>query len=337
MDGLRAAAALAVVMIHVSAGQTTDAELVWNQLSRFAVPMFLVLTGFGHAGALAEGKFEPQGWTAVRRRLSRVLPPYFLWSAAYLVLEALCGTPHAHPLFDLLTGGAYVHLYYIFILVQFVLLADFFCTAMQRHPRRLMLCAAAATFGMQLLIACQANGMLMFHAPLSLVRLFFGWTLFYTGGIWLRLHEKWQRCPLWVSVPVWLLSALGVLLTNHMFPSLSASSLRPDLGLRLCDVAHAVDAVQPVPDASGARALYRPAFLRPVPRSSHGAAPVERLDDPSRPCHLPAPAADVSAGVRRRPRCGGAAVLPAFRYAARRRSPEKTIPNRRFINGKKEK
>ena len=77
MDGLRAAAALAVVMIHVSAGQTTDAELVWNQLSRFAVPMFLVLTGFGHAGALTEGKFEPQGWTAVRRRLSRVLPPYF--------------------------------------------------------------------------------------------------------------------------------------------------------------------------------------------------------------------------------------------------------------------
>lgn len=337
MDGLRAAAALAVVMIHVSAGQTTDAELVWNQLSRFAVPMFLVLTGFGHAGALAEGKFEPQGWTAVRRRLSRVLPPYFLWSAAYLVLEALCGTPHKHPLFDLLTGGAYVHLYYIFILVQFVLLADFFCIAMQRHPRRLMLCAAAATFGMQLLIACQANGMLMFHAPLSLVRIFFGWTLFYTGGIWLRLHEKWQRCPLCVSVPVWLLSALGVLLTNHMFPSLSASSLRPDLLVyvfatwlmlwTLCSRCRTLPA--PV------RFIARHSW--PVPRSSHGAAPVERLDDPSRPCHLPAPAADVSAGVRRRPRCGGAAVLPAFRYAARRRSPEKTIPNRRFINGKKEK
>ena len=73
MDGLRAAAALAVVMIHVSAGQTTDAELVWNQLSRFAVPMFLVLTGFGHAGALTEGKFEPQGCRRIfsgRRRIS---------------------------------------------------------------------------------------------------------------------------------------------------------------------------------------------------------------------------------------------------------------------------
>lgn len=98
MDGLRAAAALAVVMIHVSAGGATGTlSMLCNQLSRFAVPMFLVLTGFGHAGALAEGKFEPQGWTAVRRRLSRVLPPYFLWSAAYLVLEALCGTPHKHP------------------------------------------------------------------------------------------------------------------------------------------------------------------------------------------------------------------------------------------------
>lgn len=337
MDGLRAAAALAVVMIHVSAGQTTDAELVWNQLSRFAVPMFLVLTGFGHAGALTEGKFEPQGWTAVRRRLSRVLPPYFLWSAAYLVLEALCGTPHAHPLFDLLTGGAYVHLYYIFILVQFVLLADFFCIAMQRYPRRLMLCAAAATFGMQMLIACQANGMLMFHAAFAGPPLFRLDAVLYGRHLAASAREMAALPALCERAGVAALSARRA--ADKPYVPLAQRILaapRPS-GLRLCDVAHAVDAVQSVPDASGARALYRPAFLRPVPRSSHGAAPVERLDDPSRPCHLPAPAADVSAGVRRRPRCGGAAVLPAFRYAARRRSPEKTIPNRRFINGKKEK
>lgn len=55
-----------------------------------------------------------------------------------------------------------------------------------------MLCAAAATFGMQLLIACQANGMLCFTRRFRWSGLFFGWTLFYTGGIWLRLHEKWR-------------------------------------------------------------------------------------------------------------------------------------------------
>ena len=229
MDGLRAAAALAVVMIHASAGQTSDAALVWNQLSRFAVPLFLVLTGFGHAGALAEGKFERQGLKAVRRRLSRVLIPYFIWSAAYLALDFVLGTPHEHPLRDLLTGGAYVHLYYIFVLVQFILLSDLFCAAMHRHPACTMVLSAAVTFAMQGLIACAVNGYLTFYSPLPPARYFLSWVIFYTGGIWLRLHDGWQRCPLCVSVPVWLLSALGVLLTNHMFPSLSASSLRPDL------------------------------------------------------------------------------------------------------------
>lgn len=174
-----------------------------------------------------------------------------------------------HPLFDLLTGGAYVHLYYIFILVQFVLLADFFCIAMQRHPRRLMLCAAAATFGMQLLLACQANGMLMFHAPLSLVRLFFGWTLFYTGGHLAAPAREMAALPaLRERTGVAALGARGA--ADKPYVPLAQRILaasRPS-GLRLCDVAHAVDAVQPVPDTSGARALYRPAFLRPVPRSS---------------------------------------------------------------------
>ena len=87
--------------------------------------MFLVLTGFGHAGALAEGKFEPQG------RTGSAPPPVARAAGVFSLVggvpapEVLCGTPHAHPLFDLLTGGAYVHLYYIFILVQFVLLAGF--------------------------------------------------------------------------------------------------------------------------------------------------------------------------------------------------------------------
>ena len=55
--------------------------------------------------------------------------------------------------------------------------------------------------------------------------------IFYTGGIWLRLHDGWQRCPLRLSLPLWLLSAACVLLTAHFFPSLAPSSLRPDLVL----------------------------------------------------------------------------------------------------------
>ena len=48
MDGLRAAAALAVVMIHVSAGRMNPVGVSCNQTARFAVPLFIMLSGYGH-------------------------------------------------------------------------------------------------------------------------------------------------------------------------------------------------------------------------------------------------------------------------------------------------
>ena len=45
MDGLRAAAALAVVMIHVSAGRMNPVGVFFNQLTRFAVPLFFLCSG----------------------------------------------------------------------------------------------------------------------------------------------------------------------------------------------------------------------------------------------------------------------------------------------------
>ena len=48
MDGLRAVAALAVVMIHVSAGRMNPVGVCCNQTARFAVPLFVMLSGCGH-------------------------------------------------------------------------------------------------------------------------------------------------------------------------------------------------------------------------------------------------------------------------------------------------
>mgnify|MGYP000811579489 CR=1 FL=1 len=47
MDGLRAVAALAVVMIHVSAGRMNPVGVSCNQIARFAVPLFIMLSGYG--------------------------------------------------------------------------------------------------------------------------------------------------------------------------------------------------------------------------------------------------------------------------------------------------
>ena len=133
MDGLRAVAALAVVMIHVSAGRMNPVGVSCNQTARFAVPLFIMLSGYGHMHSWLQHSGQSAVQTA-KRRLKRVLPAYLVWSVLYLAVDAVFGKPHAHPIKNILTGGSYVHLYYIFILVQLILLSELFCCAVERHP-----------------------------------------------------------------------------------------------------------------------------------------------------------------------------------------------------------
>ena len=119
MDGLRAAAAAGVVMIHVSAGRAGTIAALCNVLARFAVPLFILLSGFGHGG-------DDQDISAplklFAKRMKRILPPFVLWSLIYLAVEAFFGKPHETPLWDLVSGGAYIHLYFIIVLIQLEIL-----------------------------------------------------------------------------------------------------------------------------------------------------------------------------------------------------------------------
>ena len=146
MDGLRAVAALAVVMIHVSAGRMNPVGVSCNQTARFAVPLFIMLSGYGHMYSWLQHSGQSAVQTA-KRRLKRVLPAYLVWSVLYLAVDAVFGKPHAHPIKNILTGGSYVHLYYIFILVQLILLSELFCRAVERHPAVTLLLSAGLTIG----------------------------------------------------------------------------------------------------------------------------------------------------------------------------------------------
>ena len=53
MDGLRAAAAMAVVMLHTTAGAAGWPEVCCHQLARFSVPLFLLLSGLEYAKVYA--------------------------------------------------------------------------------------------------------------------------------------------------------------------------------------------------------------------------------------------------------------------------------------------
>ena len=229
MDGLRAAAALAVVVIHTSAGGTSPLLFACNQLARFAVPLFLMLSGFGHAGQPpAAGK----RWADCRRRLGRILPAYFVWSAVYLAVDAAFGKPHAHPLRDLLLGGSYIHLYYLFVLTQFVLLSAWLIDAVRRKPAWTLAGAAVLSLAAQLLRELELLGCITLpETVLPFARWFMPWTIFYVAGAWLRQHSAWQRLSPLVTAPLWAASAALVLLTAKHFPAVGASSLRLDLTL----------------------------------------------------------------------------------------------------------
>nr|WP_297174671.1 acyltransferase [uncultured Agathobaculum sp.] len=232
MDGLRAAAAMAVVMIHVTAGAQGRIALSINQLARFSVPLFLMLSGFGHAaGARAD-----EDWlTVCRRRLWRVLPAYLVWSALYLLVDAAFRRPHAHPLRDLLTGNAYMHLYYVFVLLQFVLISLLLQRAVKRFPVASLCGAGAVSLVLQSVLCLQALGSIRLPAfPVPMVLWFAPWLIFYVGGLWLGRRPAQStigRGSVVAIIALWGVSAALVLLTAKRFPALRSLSLRPDLTL----------------------------------------------------------------------------------------------------------
>ena len=216
MDGLRAVAALAVVMIHVSAGRMNPVGVSCNQIARFAVPLFIMLSGYGHMYSWLQHSGQSAVQTA-KRRLKRVLPAYLIWSVLYLAVDAVFGKPHAHPIKNILTGGSYVHLYYIFILVQLILLSELFCRAVERHPAvTLLLSAGLTSYGDCPLPADRRSAAVAVSGGVR-VSLFVCWPLFYNIGAWLAKSGLSNRLRLRVCLPLWVLSAMLVLMTGREF------------------------------------------------------------------------------------------------------------------------
>ena len=89
IDFLRLISILAVVMIHTTT-RTIEASannlagfpltFILNQLSRFAVPLFFLISGFVLE---LNYSYHSSYFVYLRKRLSRVLFPYLFWSAIY--------------------------------------------------------------------------------------------------------------------------------------------------------------------------------------------------------------------------------------------------------------
>ncbi len=127
-DLLRAAAILGVVWIH---GCDTSAwAFRMSRLAAPAVPIFILISFYLLQRSILRNP-EAGGGQLLRRRLMRLVPPYAIWSAVYLVVRMLRHRllPAAHGAdgFDLVSvlwlGGASYQLYFIAALIYWSLLA----------------------------------------------------------------------------------------------------------------------------------------------------------------------------------------------------------------------
>lgn len=145
LDWLRALAALTVVAIHVTGSYVSflSAAYYANHVARFAVPLFIIISGF--ALQYSSGRKTVYPLPFYQRRLDRILWPYLLWTLFYILLVPFLlgqGLPHVSwrdAGRHLLWGTGSYHLYFLPIIIQLYLLFPILSRWVHKQPLVMLL------------------------------------------------------------------------------------------------------------------------------------------------------------------------------------------------------
>jgi len=148
IDALKAVGIVAVVLIHGLRppwDETLSETEVWlGHLTRFAVPAFLLASGYLYATT------EAVPLARTLRRLRRVLVPYLIASLLAQAWWAWTGgtSPTGSLLLDLLFGSSFGPYYYVFVIVGLILVTPL----VARLPRPLLFPIAGVLVAAQWMI-----------------------------------------------------------------------------------------------------------------------------------------------------------------------------------------
>lgn len=233
LDAYRALAIMAVLAIHATSealaatigSRAYPLYLLINTFSKFAVPVFIFLSGFvlfyNYADKPLSGGTIRQFY---RKRLLYILVPYLVFSVFYYLLKLY----RSDMLFDLswavaydfikaLFGGrAYTHLYYIIIMVQFYILFPLLLAIFQKMRRAVPFMFLAAALLQWGFIIVNKYGWQIPRGNLAISYLsyfiFGAWIAMHYGSIrnWLvHLSKGYKQIVGWVVLwSVWI--GLGI-------------------------------------------------------------------------------------------------------------------------------
>lgn len=204
LDLARVCAMLAVILIHATSAYIgaesrftlfgANAAFWGNQLARFAVPLFILLSGISL-------RLSDRGESAARfyrKRLTKIGLPYIAWSLVYELAEngfspAALFTAERLPALGnaLLLGRAASHLYFIVVLLQLYLLYPALRRWAETVPKALFTASLIVTLAAQCAIVFAERGIELLPASL--------------------------RAVLWILFPTWLFYfVLGMLLVPRL-------------------------------------------------------------------------------------------------------------------------
>ena len=204
LDWVRTVAAVGIVLLHASsifvsresqlAVLGVTPAMLCNQIPRFGVPAFFMLSGLG-LGLSKRSVKLPGFWL---HRLRKIAIPYVLWTAFYFLLNHRAELAGLQPLRILgmfgrllLNGGAASHLWFLPVLLQLYLIYPGLKWLMRRAPGLTL----AVSFLLTLLCT------LTVYVPLPL--------------------RGWLRPRLWRLFPTWLFFfVLGMAVTGERLEKL---------------------------------------------------------------------------------------------------------------------
>lgn len=147
LDAIKALGAIVVVLIHAVRSPfepgASPVELWVGQVTRFAVPGFLAVSGFLVAAD------RPVSWAATRARLTRLAVPYLVFSLVAQILRHVQGTAvwgpgSGHLWLDLAAGASLGPYYYVFIAALLVSASPWFARLDERRLGWLLVVEIAA-------------------------------------------------------------------------------------------------------------------------------------------------------------------------------------------------
>ena len=246
MDFIRAAAALSIIAIHITANYVYVSRAAYyiNQLVRFAVPIFILISGLLLFASNTDYKGVRGYFAFLGKRLKRIFIPYIIWSFIYIIysLRSDLGSiwfDKGAFLLDsarkLLYGSAHAHLYFVIIMIQLYLLFPLLSYLMKRWCRLVLALSFLVTLYYQTGVYLYLMGLVKFPYFLLPNYMFFPtWIFYFVFGMYFTTRMEFWKSKLQGKIlpvsAVWAASFV-LLLIDSKFTDTFSSSMKPSIML----------------------------------------------------------------------------------------------------------